>query len=96
MGDIWFEVFGYKRAIPTTINIHSIAMVPITSRNKYFEERKMLELDSENIIEAGQDFIKCGYFFSKHTDDNRKEKIIIDEKKHIGCLGLEWQSWNFT
>lgn len=81
MGDIWFEVFGYKRAIPTTINIHSIAMVPITSRNKYFEERKMLELDSENIIEAGQDFIKCGYiFFSKHTDDNRKERIIIDEK----------------
>lgn len=90
MGKKWWRIFGYRRELPKLINIHSIAMVPDSSRKKYFKESEEIGITLGKGIECGesrQGCIHCGYiFFSKLTEDNGTERISINEKHLSVCL----------
>lgn len=71
MGQLWWEIFGYKekRDIPEKLTLYSVAMIPEDLKSNYEKEAESLGITrSKDQISLGDDTIKFGYaFFSQES-----------------------------
>lgn len=85
----WWNLFGFKRALPETINIFAVPTIPFSIREEFEKEKTFLGVEDGTQIKIGQDQITLGHIFFEQTKNNRIEikgvggldNIVYDPKK---------------
>jgi hypothetical protein len=73
LGEKWWRLFRFNKAIPQMLKLTSVVMIPHTMSDLYFKEREQLGLSTMEAIPVGNDIIRTRLI----TFQQKNERIQI-------------------